>query len=136
MDNDTMDPGRFQELKDLVGAALELPVAERDAFVVRRCGEDAELLAEARSLLAQESSLGTDGLTMDVAARVGREATLVSDAAAVLPESIGPYRILQRIGEGGMGEVFVAEQSSPLRRQVAVKVIKPSPPLSPESSTP
>jgi len=99
-----MDPERFQELKDLVGAALDLPVAERDAFVVRRCGEDIELLAEARSLLAQETSHGTDGLTMDVAAPVSREATLVCDAAAVHPESIGPYRILNRIGEGGMGE--------------------------------
>jgi serine/threonine protein kinase/formylglycine-generating enzyme required for sulfatase activity len=124
MDNDAMDQGRFQELKTLVGEALELAIAERDEFVVRRCGEDSELLAEARSLLAQESSIGADGLTIDVAARVGREATLVSEAAAVQPESIGPYRILQRIGEGGMGEVFVAEQSDPLRRQVAVKVIK------------
>ena len=119
-----MDPERFQELKDLVGAALELPVAERDAFVVRRCGKDAELLAEARSLLAQESSFGADVLTMDVTARVGREAARVSDAADVHPETIGPYRILQRIGEGGMGEVYIAEQSRPLRRLVAVKVIK------------
>jgi len=119
-----MDPGRFQELKDLVGTALDVPVAERDAFLVRKCGVDAELLAEAQSLLAQESSLGTDGLTMDLAARVGREATLVSDAASVCPETIGPYRVLQRIGEGGMGEVYIAEQSRPIRRQVAVKVIK------------
>ena len=119
-----MDSGRFQELKDLVGAALELPGAERDAFIVRRCGGDTELLAEARSLLAQESPLGADGLTMDVAARVGREATLVSDAAADSSETIGPYRILQQIGEGGMGEVYIAEQSRPIRRQVAIKVIK------------
>ncbi len=119
-----MDPGRFQELKDLLGAALELPVAERNAFVVRRCGEDVTLLAEARSLLAQDSSVGAVDLTMGMSARVGREAARVSETAAVLPETIGPYRILQRIGEGGMGEVFVAEQSSPLRRQVAIKVIK------------
>ncbi len=119
-----MDPERFQELKDLVSAALELPVAEREAFVVQLCGKNAELLAEARSLLAQESSLGADGLTMDLTARVGREAVQVSGAAAVPPETIGPYRVLQRIGEGGMGEVFIAEQSRPLRRLVAVKVIK------------
>ena len=42
-----------------------------------------------------------------------------------LPESIGPYKILERIGEGGMGIVYLAEQSKPLRRRVALKVIKP-----------
>ncbi|MCH7925379.1 MAG: serine/threonine protein kinase, partial [Planctomycetes bacterium] len=44
---------------------------------------------------------------------------------APLPESIGPYKILERIGEGGMGIVYLAEQSKPLRRRVALKVIKP-----------
>src|SRR5215831_15190906 len=43
---------------------------------------------------------------------------------AVTPQRIGPYRLLQLIGEGGMGEVWVAEQVEPVRRRVAVKVIK------------
>lgn len=41
-----------------------------------------------------------------------------------MPESIGPYRLLEKIGEGGMGEVYLAEQTSPVRRKVAIKVIK------------
>ncbi len=50
----------------------------------------------------------------------------MSDERSELPyEAIGPYRLLERIGEGGMGEVFVAEQTHPIRRRVALKLIKP-----------
>jgi len=41
-----------------------------------------------------------------------------------MPETIGPYRLLEKIGEGGMGEVYLAEQTTPVRRKVAIKVIK------------
>lgn len=51
------------------------------------------------------------------------EATQAS-ASAPSADSIGPYRLLQRIGEGGMGEVWLAEQIRPVHRQVALKVIK------------
>jgi serine/threonine protein kinase len=44
---------------------------------------------------------------------------------ADLPATIGPYRLLQRIGEGGMGAVYMAEQAKPVRRKVAIKIIKP-----------
>jgi len=40
------------------------------------------------------------------------------------PATIGPYRMLQRVGEGGMGEVWLAEQTRPVHRQVALKIIK------------
>ena len=43
---------------------------------------------------------------------------------SVPPERIGPYRFLQKIGEGGMGEVYLAEQQEPIRRRVALKLIK------------
>ena len=46
---------------------------------------------------------------------------------SVLPPtiSVGPYRLLERLGEGGMGEVWLAEQSAPVRRRVALKLVKP-----------
>jgi eukaryotic-like serine/threonine-protein kinase len=52
------------------------------------------------------------------------ELTLASDATARSKETIGPYRLLQLVGEGGMGEVWLAEQTRPVHRQVALKVIK------------
>ena len=57
-----------------------------------------------------------DGLIEDV--------TRAADLGVALTVMIGPYRLVQRIGEGGMGEVWLAEQKSPVRRQVALKVIK------------
>jgi eukaryotic-like serine/threonine-protein kinase len=52
------------------------------------------------------------------------DSTHPSVPLGVPTKTIGPYRLLQRIGEGGMGEVWMAEQSTPMRRQVAVKIIK------------
>src|SRR5437868_2639304 len=50
--------------------------------------------------------------------------TQAQRSGADAPTTVGPYRLLQRIGQGGMGEVWLAEQTSPVRRQVAFKVIK------------
>jgi serine/threonine protein kinase len=52
------------------------------------------------------------------------ELTQASEATAPSKETIGPYRLLQLVGEGGMGEVWLAEQTRPVHRQVALKVIK------------
>jgi non-specific serine/threonine protein kinase/serine/threonine-protein kinase len=52
------------------------------------------------------------------------DSTHHSGATGAVAKTVGPYRLLQKIGEGGMGEVWMAEQSTPIRRQVAVKIIK------------
>src|SRR5262245_28389004 len=56
--------------------------------------------------------------------RPSDEVTREQERAPQSPVTIGPYRLLQRVGEGGMGEVWLAEQTHPLRRQVALKVTK------------
>src|SRR6516164_8916423 len=103
-------------------AALELPDAkEREAYLQEACAGHPELLGRLRELLsAHEQSqgpldhgTGPLGVTVDEAPRE-RPGTV-----------IGPYKLMEQIGEGGMGLVFVAEQQQPVRRKVALKVVKP-----------
>lgn len=106
-----MDHELYQLAKEILIAALDQPGDEQDAFVRRRCGGRADLLREVQSLLAQQatpSALVTGG---------------VVQVTRSVPESIGPYTIREVLGEGGMGIVYRALQTSPIRREVAVKVL-------------
>jgi eukaryotic-like serine/threonine-protein kinase len=101
---------RWERLEDLFAAAVSLTGEERDAFLARQCGEDAALRQELLSLLEAHD-------------RTGVLDTAIQPPAA---ESwIGPYQLLRQIGEGGMGIVYHARQMQPIRRDVALKVIKP-----------
>jgi serine/threonine protein kinase/tetratricopeptide (TPR) repeat protein len=102
--------------------ALELPSAERHAFLDDACAGDAELRAEVESLLEANTCAGSflESPACDLLATVD-EPPLAERSGSV----IGPYKLLEQIGEGGMGLVFVAEQQRPVRRRVALKLIKP-----------
>jgi serine/threonine protein kinase len=94
---------------------------ERAAFVDGACAGNAQLLRRVRELLAShEESHGP----LDAPPCVG--ATVDQPPIAERPGmSIGSYKLLQQIGEGAMGVVYMAEQQEPVRRKVALKVIKP-----------
>ncbi len=110
-------------------AALALPPADRAAYLDRAC-PDAALRARVDNLLAVQSS--AEALCDPAGPESDAEATQAqvrSATESLTPtekpgDLIGPYKLREQIGEGGCGTVYVAEQEKPIRRQVALKVIK------------
>src|SRR4051794_1525345 len=100
--------------------------ADVDAYLAATCGGDEALRGRVDALLAEhrrQESFILDAPPAGLGLTVGLPAG--PPAAAEGPGSrIGPYELLQQIGEGGMGVVFLADQQHPVRRQVALKVIK------------
>ena len=104
-------------------AAIENhPAADWPAFLDQACGTDAPLRAQVEKLLAAHAQLGS----FHEAPQPGLAATIAAPPLAEAPGTvIGPYKLLEQIGEGGFGVVFLAEQERPVRRRVALKIIKP-----------
>src|SRR5262245_57703656 len=114
--------------------ALQLPPAERAAFLDEACAGDAELRARVEDLLQahiragsflQESATGvTPFRTSPKREAPSSSARLPDPFVERAGDRIGRYKLLQQIGEGGCGVVYMAEQEEPVRRRVALKVIK------------
>jgi serine/threonine protein kinase len=121
-----MNPGT-PGVDTILAEAVEIAdAAERQAFVGKCCAGDAALQQRVERLIANHFQAGS--FLERPAAVVGPEATAAREAAAPAEApgtDIGPYKLLEQIGEGGMGLVFMAEQTRPVRRRVALKVLKP-----------
>jgi serine/threonine protein kinase/tetratricopeptide (TPR) repeat protein len=112
---------------------LEKPQGERAEYLDKACGGDAGLRRRVEVLLRAHENPGSF-LESPAAAipsplegeGMGVRGTTINDPITERPGTvIGSYRLMEQIGEGGMGLVFVAEQQYPVRRKVALKVIKP-----------
>jgi serine/threonine protein kinase/WD40 repeat protein len=119
-----MNPHRPAE-EELFEAALQLhDPAERAAYLDRECAGNPTLRAEVESLLAAHEKAGAF-----IEQPVGGQGTIELQTADMPQaeqggERIGRYKLLEKIGEGGFGDVWMAEQEEPVRRRVALKIIK------------
>jgi len=122
-----MTPERWQQIQALLHAAMALPTTDRGTYLAGACAGDDDLLREVESLLAQLSQgsgfLSTPALDLG-AAMPGRESSLVG-------RQLGRYVVQERLGSGGMGEVYRAEDTQ-LRRTVALKALHDDGVISPE----
>ena len=118
---ETDSSSRDLQLAELLAAALDLPHDRQREFVEQSC-DDPSLVEEALELLAFDAQ--SDTFLVEPAAQILDLTPPETQAgeAADAPKEIGPYTLIRRLGEGGMGEVYLAFQSEPVERYVALKL--------------
>ncbi|MCP4659330.1 MAG: serine/threonine protein kinase [bacterium] len=116
-----MTPERWQQVKAILGDALELPPAKRAAFLEQTCGEDPALRQEVESLL-ELTEQSTDFIEESAFPMPTLHSEIPGDLATGL--RIGHYRALRLLARGGMGSVYLAVRADDFEKQVALKLIK------------
>jgi len=112
-----------KDVPTIIGEALEITSpAEREAYLDAVCGGDATLRQHVDQLLADHARAGDflEKPAVQIAATI--EMPPIAETVGTI---IGPYKLLEQIGEGGFGIVYMADQQAPVRRRVALKIIKP-----------
>jgi RecA/RadA recombinase len=122
---------RKQQLEAIFDGAIALESAEqREIYLARTCGQDLVLRSEAEALIRAYEKAGNflthEGSEADQNSSKPASGRIAMAAAVETPGTVvGRHKLREKIGEGGCGVVYMAEQQRPVRRKVALKIIKP-----------
>ena len=109
----------------LLKAVLERPMAQRNSYLKRTCGDDSDLRRRVEERLAARDMCGGSTSQQAEGAEEDEETLHLEHDVQPVHEQIDRYRLLNVIGSGGFGSVWHAEQKGPVPRRVALKVVKP-----------
>ncbi|HEY0461377.1 MAG TPA: protein kinase [Pyrinomonadaceae bacterium] len=115
-----MNQARWQKVRKIFDVVVELAPSEREKFLVKSCGADDELRREVENLLDSDSQ--AESFLENPAAREVASLIIEKKESLETGTSFGHYEIVRQIGAGGMGEVYLAEDTK-LDRRVALKIL-------------